>query len=54
LLHISRKAVRKWLRRAQQQAQRSDDSQPLLIDLPRAPHLSFAKTSSAFSFNNLG
>jgi transposase InsO family protein len=38
LLHISRKAVRKWLRRARQQAQQNDGSQPLLIDLPRAPH----------------
>jgi len=38
LLHISRKTVRKWLRRAQQQTQQSDGSQPLLIDLPRAPH----------------
>jgi putative transposase len=38
LLHISRKAVRKWLRRARQHAQQNDGSQPLLIDLPRAPH----------------
>jgi transposase len=38
LLRISRKTVRKWLRRARQQAQQSDCSQPLLIDLPRAPH----------------
>jgi transposase len=38
LLHISRKAVRKWLRRARQHAQQHDGSQPLLIDLPRAPH----------------
>ena len=38
LLRTSRKTVRKWLRRAQQQAQQSDGSQPLLIDLPRAPH----------------
>jgi putative transposase len=38
LLHLSRKAVRKWLRRARQQAQQNDGSQPLLIDLPRAPH----------------
>jgi len=37
-LRTSRKTVRKWLRRAQQQAQQSDGSQPLLIDLPRAPH----------------
>jgi len=38
LLRASRKTVRKWLRRARQQAQQSDGSQPLLIDLPRAPH----------------
>jgi transposase len=38
LLRTSRKTVRKWLRRARQQAQQSDGSQPLLIDLPRAPH----------------
>jgi transposase-like protein len=38
LLHTSRKAVRKWLRRARQQEQQNDGSQPLLIDLPRAPH----------------
>jgi transposase len=38
LLLISRKTARKWLRRARQQAQQSDGSQPLLIDLPRAPH----------------
>jgi transposase len=38
LLRTSRKTVRKWLRRARQQAQQSDGAQPLLIDLPRAPH----------------
>jgi transposase len=38
LLRTSRKTVRKWLRRARQQGQQSDGSQPLLIDLPRAPH----------------
>ena len=38
MLHTSRKAVRKWLRRARQQDQQNDGSQPLLIDLPRAPH----------------
>ena len=37
LLRASGKTFRKWLR-ARQQAQQSDGSQPLLIDLPRAPH----------------
>jgi transposase len=39
LLHISRKTVRKWLRRASQQATNSPEHpQQLLLDLPRAPH----------------
>lgn len=38
LLHVSRKTVRKWLRRARQQPAALETGQLPLVDLPRAPH----------------
>lgn len=38
LLHCTRKTVRKWLRRARQNAPSEAHLQPVLLDLPKAPH----------------